>query len=138
MKRFDLGDVLSITAGPLVSTRGMDGIYDILNYMTGENLFTHQLPRAANTAKPFLLAQFPQLADIDMDDYGRRYEACGGDKSRVEQFVAEWLSEQKAKYGESLEVKPLPAGENGPRNPIQELEEMVGKDRVLVVQPKAD
>ena len=64
-KKFHLGDVLSITTGRLVSPRHMDGVYDILNFMTGDNLFTHQLPRASDECKPHLLAQFPQLAEVD-------------------------------------------------------------------------
>jgi hypothetical protein len=45
-RTFDLGDVLSITTGRLVSQRGMDGIYDVLNFMTGDDLMTHQLPKS--------------------------------------------------------------------------------------------
>ena len=36
---FDLGDIPSITTGALVSPRHIDGVYDILDYMTGEQLF---------------------------------------------------------------------------------------------------
>lgn len=46
-KRFHLGDVLSITTGHLLSPRHMEGVYEILNHMTGDQLFTHQLPRAS-------------------------------------------------------------------------------------------
>ncbi len=65
IKKFHLGDVLSITTQRLVSPRHMVGVYDILNFMTGDNLFTHQLPRAANECKPYLLEQFPKLAEVD-------------------------------------------------------------------------
>lgn len=33
---FELGDILSITTGALVSRRHIDGVYDILNWMTGD------------------------------------------------------------------------------------------------------
>ena len=66
-KQFHLGDVLSITTGRLVSPRHIDGVYDILNFMTGDNLFTHQLPRASDECKPYLVAQFPQLAAAEME-----------------------------------------------------------------------
>lgn len=62
-KDFHLGDVLSITTGVLVSFRSMEGIYDILNFMTGDDLFTHQLPRATDECKPHLLEQFPELKE---------------------------------------------------------------------------
>lgn len=44
-KSFHLGDVLSITHDRLVSPRHMEGVYDICNWLTQDNLFTHQLPR---------------------------------------------------------------------------------------------
>lgn len=66
MKQFHIGDVLSITHEHLVSPRHMDGVYDILNYMTGDSLFTHQLPRAGRECKEPLLAQHPELASVDV------------------------------------------------------------------------
>lgn len=58
-KRFHVSDLLSITTGRLVSTRHMDGVYEILNHITGDNLFTHQLPRAAKECDPVLASAFP-------------------------------------------------------------------------------
>lgn len=62
---FDLSDVLSATTGRLLSMRHMDGIYDVLNYMTGDNLMTHQLPRAMDQVKPEILRQHPDLENVD-------------------------------------------------------------------------
>jgi len=53
-KEFHIGDVLSITHGRLVSPRHMDGIYDILNFMTGD-----QIPRATEECREPLLRQHP-------------------------------------------------------------------------------
>ena len=96
-KRFHLGDVLSITTDRLVSPRRMQGVYDILNFMTGDNLSTYQLPRASDACKPHLLAQFPQLAKVD---------ASGVNSKNY----AKWLDEQIAEYGWEFEVKPVPSG----------------------------
>ena len=63
MKLFSVSDVLSATTGRLVSDRHMEGIYEILNFLTGDNLFTHQLPRAMNECKPWLRSQFPALME---------------------------------------------------------------------------
>lgn len=70
MRKFHLGDVLSVTTGHLVSPRHMDGVYDILNYMMGLDLFTHQLPLAADICKSDILYQFPELSNVryDLDD----------------------------------------------------------------------
>ena len=68
MVKFHIGDVLSITTGKMVSPTGMDGIYKILNFMTGEDLYTHQLPRAMRVCAPHLLQQHPQLAEVQTID----------------------------------------------------------------------
>lgn len=65
VRNFHIGDILSITTGRLVSPRRMDGVYDILNYMTGDDLFTHQLIRAAEECAPALREQHPDLTDVD-------------------------------------------------------------------------
>ena len=102
-KTFHLGDILSITTGCLVSPRHMDGICDILNWMTGDSLFTHQLPRACDECSGPLLAQHPDLAAIVPP------ESFGDDP---EQGVARWLAEQVAVYGETREVAPLAADDH--------------------------
>jgi len=137
-KEFHLGDVLSITTGRLVSPRHMDGVYDILNFMTGDNLFTHQLPRASDECKPYLIEQFPQLATPEMDfavaELGEMLKTKSG-KAKVEKLVAGWLAKQIAKYGEKFSVKPIPKGAHQLKNPIVEAEEMMGgPEKVIVVQ----
>lgn len=61
MKLFHISDVLTVTTGRLVSARHMDGVYDILNFLTGDELYTHQLPRAMRECEAFLRIQFPDL-----------------------------------------------------------------------------
>jgi hypothetical protein len=56
-RRFHIGDILSITTGRLVSPRRMDGIYDILGYMTNDSPFTTQLGRFAEECRPHLEKQ---------------------------------------------------------------------------------
>lgn len=118
-KKFHVGDVLSITTGRLVSPRHIDGVYDILNFMTGDNLFTHQLPRASNECKPHLLEQLPQLKDVD---------ASGVTPENWQN----WLDEQVARFGEELTVHDIPEGRHEFRNPIEEMVEMVGAEKVIV------
>ena len=67
-KMFTLGDVLSVTTGRLVSPRQIEGIYDILNWMTSDSLSTHQLGRASDECKPYLLEQFPHLSRITLSE----------------------------------------------------------------------
>lgn len=112
-KPFHLGDVLSITTGRLVSPSHMDGVYAILNWMTGESLFTHALPRASRACRPALLRQHPQLAAITVPTFD------GPDA------VPPWLAEQVARFGEWLDVAPLAPGDYEARNPIAELRAMM-------------
>ena len=120
-KKFHIGDILSITTGKLVSPEGVGGIYKILNYLTGDNLYTHQLPRAADECRPWLKAQFPQLNDVDASD-------VNPDNHK------RWIEEQVEKYGEYLEVKPLPALIHDIIDPLDELKRMVPEDKIVVVQ----
>ena len=121
-KKFHLGDVLSITTGRLVSPRLMDGVYDILSFMTGDELFTtHQLPRASDECKPYLLEQFPQLMEVDASSVNKKNHK-------------QWFVEQVAKYGEEFEVKPVPKGAHQFKDPIAEAAEMMGgPEKIMVV-----
>ena len=137
-KQFHLGDVLSITTGRLVSPRHIDGVYDILNFMTGDNLFTHTLPRASDECKPYLVAQFPQLVTPEMDsaiaELGKSLKTKSG-KAEVEKIVADWLAKQVAKYGKMFTVKSIPKGAHEFKNPIAEAAEMMGgPEKVIVVR----
>lgn len=95
VRRFLLGDILSITTGALVTSRLMDGVYDILDFMTGQELTTLALPGAANMCKPVLLEQFPELVGVEAPDFAD------------EMAVWEWLDEQESRFGREHLVKPL-------------------------------
>lgn len=97
MQSFHLGDVLSITTGRLLSPEGMAGVYRILNHMTGRELYTHQLPRAADACAPVLLERFPQLADIELPEI-------------TPENLDQALGNLAGRFGESFEVPVLPAG----------------------------
>lgn len=119
-REFDLGDILSITTGKLVSPRHIDGIYDILNYMTGDNLFTHQLPRAMEECQGPLFKQHPQLAEVETPEFAGK------------ESVEVWLILAKDLYGETLPVWPLEGGHEV-RNPLEELVEMANGKPVIGV-----
>ena len=126
-KEFHLGDVLSITTGRLVSPRRMDGIYDILNFMTDSNLFTHQLSRAINECKPHLLGQFPQLdcpeLQFALGELIEMLETSSG-KEEPDKLILGWLSKlTSGKYGvrfpEMLTVKTIPNTAHKKRDPLE-------------------
>lgn len=122
-KDFELGDVLSITTEKLVSRRHVDGVYAILNWMTNDNLYTHQLPRAGKECKPWLLRQHPELRTVDADGVN-------------ETNWLDWLAKQEAAFGATLAVARIPRDDHTYREPLEELREMAGPDKpIIVVEP---
>lgn len=122
-KAFHLGDILTITTGRLVSPQHMEGVYGILNWMTGDSLFTHQLPRACDECQGPLLAQHPDLAAVTVpDDFG-------GDGEKV----AAWLAEQVERYGETRQVAPLAAEDHTRIDPVTEMRAMRPDIEIITV-----
>lgn len=122
VRSFDLGDILSVTTGRLVSPRHMDGVHDVLNHMTGDSLFTHQLPRASDECKPFLLAQHPDLGDVDVP------EQFDG-----EAHVLRWLAEQVDRFGDRRDVATVPTDAHVRIDPVAELQAMRPGMPVVVI-----
>ena len=117
---FHIGTILSITDGHLLAPNKIGDVYEILNFMTGDELFTHQLPRAGRECAPYLLQQHPQLADFDGSDI------------TTENYLAR-LEKAKQQFGEFLQVQPIPLEAHRVIDPIQEAQDMVGADKVIVV-----
>ena len=156
-KEFSLGDVLSITTGRLLSDCHMDGVYDILNWMTGDNLFTHQLPRAAEKCEPWLIEQYPQLDPkqnqrlefmlMELTVLLNDMHQAGRSREDVNYLIRGWLSGIGSVFwgltsDDKLTVFPLAASwdyQYQSKDPIQEAVEMMGPDRVITVQlPSSD
>lgn len=140
MKSFHISDVLSVITGRLVSSRHMAGVYEILNFLTGDDLFTHQLPRAERECEPWLRSQFPSLmrdslgmpamlAVMDERLRAAKREEC-------EKVVADWVDEVRTslKLPEMLVVYELGAEMHTRIDPMEELRAMVGDDKVIALE----
>lgn len=114
IREFPLGDILSVTTGRLVSRKHIGGIYEVLNFMTGASLLTHQLPRAAKSCGPELLRQLPQLVEVEVPEGLRGEEA-----------IFAWLDNVKAKYGAKHPVTALAPGYQF-KNPFTEWDDLTG------------
>lgn len=112
-RTFHLGDILTVTTGCFVTPNGVDALYALLNWMTGDNLLTHQLMRAGDEAAPRLLEQHPDLAGIRVPA-----EWSEGEVSR--ETVMAWLDEQVSRYGETRDVAPMAAEDHTLIDPITE------------------
>lgn len=111
-RTFHIGDILSAMTGRLVSPDHIDGVYNILNWMSGESLMTHQLPRVCREAEPVLRERFPDLAAIDIPEW---------DGQATKEIVYAWLDEQAAIHGETREVAPMDASDHTVIDPLAEI-----------------
>lgn len=133
-RSFHLSDILSITHDRLFSTRHMDGVYDICNFLTQDKLFTHQLPRVHDECKAHLLALHPQLIRIPLlseGDVKAQKELNGVNWFRL------WVDARVAEYGEYLDVTPLPKGIHQYKEPISEAIEMLRPEKVIVIKTES-
>lgn len=120
-KRFHLGNIISITHGRLLCS--MDNVYKILDFLTGASLFTHQLPRAAESCTPALLEQVPALKELVISD-----------GELTEDNYKKWLKDKAKLYGTWHELIPIASEHYEARDPIEELKEMVDPAKIIVVQ----
>ena len=94
-------------------------LYDILNYLSSDEIYTHQIPRVMKVAKSYVLEKYPQL-----DGVGKVVVINN------EQDVKTFIDEQKNIYGDSFGLSPMPNEMYQHIDPIDEIIEMrSGKTR---------
>lgn len=123
-KHFPTLDALSAITGSLVSERGIGAVYEVLNWMSGEDLFTHQLPRVSQEAQAAALAFNPALAAACV-------EAEQVTRGNYSEWQAKWLS----RYGETIQLPLLAVDQHERIDPLSELAEKVHPDNIVVVKP---
>lgn len=105
--KFSTLTIVSVLTGKQLGR--IDDVYKILDFMTSDAIFTHQIPRAMKTCRPNLRKQFPDLA-------------AGIDPAVITEGTAAAISATIVeKFGPELEVASLPVGEWQPKDPIEEL-----------------
>lgn len=124
MKNFKLNVIMSITTGRLLCT--MVEIYEILDYMTGDKLYTHALPRAADECSPYLYEQFPFLREIDKE--AEKHE----DTWWTENYLS-FVDEMVLKYGEAFTVYPIHAEDHEVIDPIEEIKRINPNINVIAI-----
>lgn len=118
-KDFQLGALLSLSTGVLVAPFG--DVHELLDFMTGDQLFTHQIPRAGDACLPALLEQHPDLPT----------EIPAGVNLNSKQACREYVTGIAVELGESRTITPLASWEK--RNPMVELAEIAGTRPVIGV-----
>ena len=122
MRKFPLATVLTITTGKLLCDVGE--VYEILNYMTSDDLMTHQLPRAGRECAGPLLDQHPELANVVVPDSVNSWET-------VKAFLA------TLKFDAELSVEPLDGEDHTYIDPLMELAQMTDKP-IIVITPEKE
>jgi|GEM_PF-6680456 len=107
-RKFDLSDILSVTTGVLVSNRGMGGLRDILDFMTGQDLDELQIGSAIKLCKSAILAKYPLLGEVSVPQFGKRNVR----KDSLASFLnaregAAWIAKQKELFGSELTIEAL-------------------------------
>lgn len=121
MRDFPTNEVLSVVTGRLMGDIG--GVYNVLNYMTGENLFTHQLPRVGRGAVPVILESHPELKQAVEEAEQVTTENWG-----------EWRATWEGRYGATIGVPRMTIGEHERIDPLSEAAEMIHPDKIVVMQ----
>lgn len=112
-RRFHLGEILTATTGIYLCPDGLDGFIKLVDYVTGQIHFDHQLGRAGQDIAPYIRGQLPWTAEITVPPIADETEG------RV------FLAEVADRYGEFHVLEPMPEGMYVGREPIAELREMV-------------
>jgi hypothetical protein len=99
-KQFHISDVLSVSTGALVSTRRMDGVYDIMGHIVDDDgISTIGIAAMRDTAKKFLEEKLPWVKEVKFPKM-----AEGLTNEERTEFVDRFVKEAAAKYGEYQDI----------------------------------
>lgn len=122
--------ILSVVTGRNMEDQGIAGVYEVLNWMAAESLFTHQLPRVGREAAPVLLAALPQL-QAALDDARAMPNDDWHDREKIDAYRKRWV----AALGDTLPVPKLGHAQHERIDPMSELAEKVHPSKIVVVTP---
>lgn len=103
---FHIGSVISAHSGCLLTLNHIEGIYEILGFLTGdEDIMTHQLPDAFRQNEAWLAEQFPWLV-IEHEEYVKFANSLEGKSEDViKRAIRDFLNKKAEQHGEFLKVE---------------------------------
>lgn len=125
--------VLAVVTG-MTLEQGIGSVYEVCDGMTGDENYTHQLPRVAKEITPALIEQFPWLVEAEKEVkalFARHDEPDY--KQLVAEFVATFRARMILKYGERLNVIPIHPEDHEQIDPIEEAQRMMGNKPVIPI-----
>ena len=109
-KAFPIEVVLTLVTGKLLCS--MSQVYEALDWLLDENLFTHQLPRAKRFVEPVILNAHPYLRFI-------KTSHINPDNAQEEIEII------KRMYPDNIHLNKIPGYQS--MNPVQELDHILSK-----------
>lgn len=120
-QKFHISDILSVTSSRSLSTRGLQGLEDILEFMTGKAIYAgllkHMLDskkiisfsEALNECSPMLLKKYPKLkfSKEDISEIINIQKRFSHNKKMFKKTTEIWAKNQEKKHGKMLEVETI-------------------------------
>jgi len=128
-KSFPIAKILNFADGRLLTS--IDDVYEFANFITDDNLFTHQLPRAMRAIEPALKKQLPFLASPEFAKDQEMLTRSLDGAPNAKAVIDDWLKDMAGSYGAEHEVAPL--SEWMQQDPISELIQMLESSEGIVV-----
>lgn len=114
-------DLVTVYTGIMVTTRGIEAVYELCGYVLGDSgIMTHQLPGASRACKPALLEQHPWLEGLEppVNDLPA---------------LAVWSDDLVDRVGPAQRVSPARGAEWVPGNAMRDLLDIAGDRPVIGV-----
>ena len=92
--------------------------------MTGESVFTHQLPRISKEARPVIVAAHPSLQ-----------QAVEEAEQVNQENWKQWLQTWEDRYGPTITVPKFGEDAHERIDPMSELAEKVHPSKIIVISP---
>ena len=99
----------------------MDGVYEVLGFLLGRQLWTHELPQAIKEA----------IANADLPKWLTELD----DSEVTPDNWREWLAGIVSVHGDTVTLHPVSWSALREKTPIETAAEVFGADRVIEVTP---
>ena len=111
-RTFDFATMISIISGRMFTS--MEKLYDALNFLTQETIYTHQIPKILPPSAKHILKTYPELEDIGKD-------VIINSEEEAERFIKS-LSQI---FGNEFTLEPMSDEEYSHTDPFEDLKDLI-------------
>lgn len=110
-------------------------VHEAIEFLAGQSVWTHSLPRMLEALRPSLMQQFPWAYSDDAMAANQAIAdaAESGDRDSIMAVINSEMNKLSAKYGATHEAREINDPTSVYKNPLSEAEEMFG-DKLVVVE----